>query len=102
MINQLIKKKETEILDLCKKHKVKFLSVFGSVLTENFKDSSDVDMLVDIETNDPFSYTDFYFSLKESLEKLLNRQVDLLEKRALKNPNLIKNIESTQQLIYGK
>jgi len=102
MLNQEIKNKENEIYELCEKHKVVSLFVFGSVLTENFKPESDIDMLVDIESNDPFTYTDYYFSLKENLEKLLNRPIDLLEKRALKNPNLIKNIEQNKQLIYGR
>lgn len=91
-----------EIRLLCQKYHVISLAVFGSVLTDRFSPESDIDLLVDIDSSDPFTYTDYYFSLKENLEKLLNRPVDLLEKRALKNPNLIKRIENTQEFIYGR
>ena len=51
-----------------------------------------------IELND---YVDNYFSLKDSLENLLEREVDLLEDKAIKNPILRNNIDRTKQLIYG-
>lgn len=86
---------------LCNKHKVARLFVFGSVLTENFKTSSDIDFLVDFFGVDLYDYADNYFDFKKSLESLLNRQIDLLENKTLNNPYLRQSIDSSKQLIYG-
>jgi predicted nucleotidyltransferase len=56
---------------------------------------------VDIDVNDPFDYADRYFDLKFALQDLLNRPVDLLENRAIKNPYFLKNIESSKSLLYA-
>ena len=92
---------KNRIVELCEKHKVKHLFVFGSVLSNRFSDVSDVDFLIDINSNDPITYAENYFNLKFALEELLNRKVDLLEERALKNRYLIENINNSKQLIYG-
>jgi len=89
-----------EIEKMCVKHKVKFLCVFGSALTSNFSESSDVDFIVDLEPTDPIDYTENYFALKFQLEDLLKRPVDLLEYRAVRNPYLKKKVNETQKLIY--
>ena len=86
---------------LCNQHKVAKLFVFGSVLTENFKKSSDIDFLVDFSDIDLYDYADNYFDLKKSLENLLKRQIDLLEDKAIKNPYLRQSIDSSKKLIYG-
>jgi uncharacterized protein len=91
-----------KIRDLCFKHKVTQLFVFGSVLTDKFKKTSDIDMLVDFADVDLYEYADNYFDLKYSLEKLLKREVDLLENKAIKNPFLRQSIDSSKQLIYGE
>ena len=90
-----------EIRLLCKKNRVKSLYVFGSVLTDQFTDKSDIDLIVDIDSIDPLEYSDFYFNLKFELEELLRREIDLLESRALKNPYLIDNINRSKTLLYG-
>lgn len=89
------------IRDLCKKHKVRKLFAFGSVLTGKFKKSSDIDLIVDFQDVDLYSYADNYFDLKDSLERLFKRDVDLLEDKAIKNPYLRQSIDSSKQLIYG-
>ena len=90
-----------QIKNLCLKHKVKYLFVFGSVLTENFTDNSDIDLIIDINTNDPIDYAENYFSFKFKLEDLLKRKIDLLEQKALKNKYLIENIDRTKRIIYA-
>ncbi len=76
--------------------------VFGSVLTDKFNDSSDIDLVVDIDSNDPFEYADNYFNLKFALQELFKRPIDLLENKAIKNPFIRNNIESSKFLIYAK
>ncbi len=90
-----------QIKALCNKHKVASLFVFGSILTNDFNKMSDIDFLVDFEGIDLYDYADNYFDLKQSLERLLNREVDLLEDKAIKNPFLRQNIDSSKRLIYG-
>lgn len=91
-----------QIKRLCDSSKVRTLFAFGSVTTDNFKPESDIDMVVDIDDNDPISYSDKYFNLKFQLEQLLRRKIDLLEQKAIKNPYLKQQIEKTKILIYGK
>ncbi len=74
----------TDISNLCKSHKVKSLHAFGSVVTEAFNDESDVDLIVEFNPMDVEGYADNYFDLKFSLEKILNRDIDLLESQAIK------------------
>ena len=90
---QLIENNIHKIIDLCKKHKVHKLFVFGSILTNRFNDKSDVDLVVD--------FFDNYFDFKYSLEELLGREIDLLEEQTIKNPYLKKNVDATKTLIYG-
>jgi predicted nucleotidyltransferase len=97
----IVDKNMDKIRALCNKHEVANLFVFGSILTDKFKKSSDIDFLVDFSGVDLYDYADNYFELKTSLEKLLNRQIDLLEDKAIKNPYLRKSIDTSKQLIYG-
>lgn len=100
---KLIELNLQHILDLCRKHKVKTLSVFGSILTDRFNDRSDVDLLVDFEPVDldQFDYVGNYFDLKDSLEKLLKRNVDLVEYGNNLNPIFKALVDKKKQLIYG-
>jgi uncharacterized protein len=91
-----------QIKALCNAHQVTSLFAFGSVVSDNLKAESDIDLIVDIDSKDPIDYSDNYFALKFQLENILKRQVDLLEAKALKNPFLKKQIDSTKVLVYGR
>ena len=97
----LIEQHTSEIQKLCSIYKVKKLYVFGSFTTNHFTDSSDIDLLVDFEPQDINRYADNYFNLKFGLEKILNRKIDLLENKAIKNPYLRQAIEKDYQLLYA-
>jgi len=90
-----------QLHNLCKQHKVGKLFVFGSVLKATYRKNSDIDFIVDFENVDLYSYADNYFDLKYSLEKLFERDVDLLEDKAINNPYLRQSIDATKQLVYG-
>ena len=102
---KLIELNLEKIYELCRKYKVKTLSVFGSILTDRFNDESDVDLLVTFIPHDPdsleFDYVSNYIDLAESLEKLFERKVDLVVESALRNQYFIANVNRTKQLIYG-
>jgi predicted nucleotidyltransferase len=89
-----------EINVLCANHKVKHLFAFGSVLNSEFTKDSDVDLVVDFNTSDPIEYAESYFALKFALQELLNRQIDLLEQKALKNKYLVESINNTKKVLY--
>lgn len=99
----LIEPNIQRISDLCRKHKVKSLAVFGSVLTDRFNDDSDVDLLVDFEPidHDTFDYAGNYFDLRDALQRLLNRNVDLIEYGSNLNPIFKASVDKKKQMIYG-
>ena len=68
---------QNAIAQLCKKYNVEKLYVFGSILTEKFNDSSDIDFIVKFHQLDLSKYADNYFDLKFSLEEILKREIDL-------------------------
>ncbi len=97
----LIESNIDAIKALCKSHYVARMFIFGSVLTSRFKKNSDIDLIVDFQGVNLYNYADNYFDLKDSLELLFNREVDLLEDKAIQNPYLRQSIDSSKQLIYG-
>ncbi len=99
---KLIDSNRDKIIELCERHKVKELYAFGSVLTEGFSDSSDIDLLIQFYHVDLLKYFDNYMDLKEELEELFNRQVDLVENQAIRNPIFRKVIDREKQLIYAR
>lgn len=98
---QIEEPKIIQIQELCEINKVKSLYAFGSVVRDDFNKDSDIDLVVDFNEKDPFTYTDLYFNLKSKLEELLKRQIDLIEERAIKNPIFRQQLEKTKVKIYG-
>lgn len=97
----LIDQYTRDIQKLCKQYRVRRLYAFGSVLTDSFKQDSDVDLIVDFEALDVRQYADNYFNLKFALEDTLHRRIDLLEEKSIRNPYFRQAIENQRQLIYG-
>jgi predicted nucleotidyltransferase len=91
-----------QITDLCHKYGVKKLFAFGSVLTDQFNEQSDVDLIVDFDKKRIKDHFINYFDFKYSLEDIFGREVDLLEDQPIRNSYLRKNIENTKTLIYGR
>ena len=90
----------SEIKKLCEQYKVKSLYVFGSVLSKEFDNESDIDLIVDFHSVPVEDYADNYFDFKFSLQDILKRPVDLLEQKAIKNPFFLSNINKYKQMIY--
>ena len=100
-MNEILKHAHPYITTLCRKHGVKNLYVFGSVLTTSFSDKSDVDFLVEFDTDKIPDYFTNFFDLKYALEDTMGRDVDLVEEKAIRNPIFKLNIERTKMKIYG-
>ncbi|MCQ2277143.1 MAG: nucleotidyltransferase domain-containing protein [Bacteroidales bacterium] len=102
MINPQFKPYMPVVLRLLQTHKVKDAYLFGSVLTDRFNDNSDVDLLVNYDDDmDPLEMGESLMELYIELEDNLNRKIDLLTERSLKNPYFIKEINETKYQIYG-
>lgn len=71
------------------------------MLTDKFNNDSDVDFIVDFEPIELAQYADNYYDLKFSLENILQKPVDLLEEKAIKNPYFRQVVDKQRQLIYG-
>ena len=88
---------------LCKQCKVKSLYSFGSVNTSGFTDKSDIDLLIDFESDISIEdYTNNFFFLRERFANLFERDVDLVTRRSLSNPFFIQDVEQSKILIYGQ
>ena len=98
----IIDKNIYEIYNLCEKHKVKQLYLFGSVLTDKFNDESDIDLLIRFGKVDILDYFDNYMDLKESMEKLFRKEVDLVEDQTIKNPIFRMVVDREKHLIYER
>ena len=97
----IIELNRQNIIDICQKYKVKTLAVFGSVLTDRFRDDSDIDFVVDFTYVDERDYADNYLEMQESLQNLFGREIDLLENKAIRNSILLQTINDSKQVIYG-
>jgi len=97
----VIKNYIDEVKQLCEKHYVERLYLFGSANTNSFNESSDIDLLVSFENIELKQYFNNYLNLKNQLEKLFEKKIDLIESQTLKNPVLIRSINKNKQLIYG-
>lgn len=98
---KLIQKHLDEIFSICQRYNAKELYVFGSILTDKFNDTSDIDFLVRFEGVKLEEYFDNYMDFKEELEKLLSREIDLVEIQTIKNPILKRSIDRDKVIIYG-
>lgn len=92
-----------ELRDFCRRFGVRRLDVFGSAAREaDFEPArSDMDFLVEFEPLQPSAYADAFFGLKEGLERLFGRQVDLISAASIRNPYFRQGVERTKALLYA-
>ena len=89
------------IAALCGKYAVRRLVLFGSAGTDHFDEvTSDIDFLVEFD-DAPLSRFDAYFGLKEDLETLFGRPVDLVSTAVLDNPYFAESVASTSRELYA-
>lgn len=102
-LQTLIREKYSGFLDLCRSHKVDKIYAFGSSITDHFDpDTSDIDVVVKVDIEDPADRGEVLLSLWDKLEGLFNRKVDLLTEESITNPYLKSNIDRTKKLIYDR
>jgi predicted nucleotidyltransferase len=85
----------------CEAHGVRRLRIFGSVLSTNFDaEKSDVDFLVEFLPGRGGLFHD-YFELKEELERILHRGVDLVDAGAVRNPYFARSAFGNAEELYA-
>lgn len=94
--------KRQAIEEVCARHRVARLDVFGSALRDDFRPGeSDVDLLVEFAPMSPHDLVDAYFDLLAELRALLAVEVDLVMSDAVKNRFIAADIERTRQALYA-
>lgn len=89
------------IKEICQKHQVKEMAVFGSVTKDYFTDKSDIDVLIEFNDNIKHEeYADNYFSFADNLKNLLKKEIDLVTKQFIQNPYFLKAIQQNKQILY--
>ena len=99
---KLIEDNRERLTELCDRHKVKELYLFGSILTERFIDSSDIDVLVQFSDIELEKYFDNYMDFKEQLEFLFEREIDLVEIQAIRSPIFRRVVDREKKLVYER
>jgi len=89
-----------QIKSFCRKWRVREFSLFGSVLRPDFNPESDVDVLVVFAENAGWDLWDI-IEMRDELKTIFGREVDLVEKRALRNPFRKHEILQTHEIVYA-
>lgn len=89
------------IAKLCRKWRITEFALFGSVLRDDFRPDSDVDVLVSFAADSRWSMLDV-MEMREGLEEMFGRSVDLVEKEAIRNPFRRRAILSGREIVYAQ
>lgn len=84
----------------CRKWKITEFSLFGSVLRDDFRPDSDVDVLVEFQPNCGWSLYDVV-DMKDELAEMFGREVDFVMKDGLRNPFRRYEILTTRKILYA-
>lgn len=102
-MTSLIERYRIEVASLCRRAGARRLDVFGSAVRTDFDPAaSDLDFLVEFDDLPPAKYADAYFGLKESLEALFGRSVDLITEANLENPYFRDRVQAERQSVYAR
>jgi uncharacterized protein len=98
---EIVERNLPAIAELCRRFRVRRLDLFGSAATGRFDPRrSDLDFLVEFEEMAPGRYAKACFGLREGLQQLFGRSIDLRTKSALVNPYLRRQIDSERRTLY--
>lgn len=98
----VIEDKLPQIAELCRRFGVRKLWLFGSAADGRFDpDTSDVDLAVEFGPPPGMGLAAQYFDFCEELRTLFQREIDLVERSAVRNPIMLRAIERQEKLIYA-
>lgn len=102
-MTSIIDQHRDEVAALCRRAGARRLDIFGSAIRDDFDPvTSDLDFLVEFDELPPKAYADAYFTLKDSLERLFGRPVDLLTDSSVENPYFRERINAERQPVYAR
>jgi uncharacterized protein len=91
------------ITALCEAHGVLHLELFGSAASDHFNpDTSDVDFLVELDSEVPGSRAKRWIALAEALEQLLGRHVDLVNPKFIRNSYFMDAVNASRVPLYDR
>ena len=91
-----------QVVRLCRQHHVRRMELFGSAAEDRFNlAKSDLDFLVEFEPATPVEHATRYFALLAALQDLFQRNIDLVEARAVRNPYFLSGIQTSRTLVYA-
>ena len=97
----LVASRTPQIRNLCRRHHVKRLDIFGSAVNGDFHpDESDIDFLVQFDDSPEAQRFETRFQLTEELKALFGRSVDLVDDSAIQNPYFRDEVDQTREPIY--
>lgn len=99
-INGNIELDEHAVADFCRRWMIREFALFGSVLRDDFGPGSDVDVLVTLEEGAPWSLYE-WVDMIEELRTMFGRDVDLVEKTAIRNPFRRQLILENHRVLYA-
>lgn len=91
---------QDQIEKFCQRWQIAKLALFGSVLTDEFRPDSDIDVLVTFSKGASWSLFDL-IAMQEELEQVFQRPVDIVEEDAVRNPFRRHHILTTKKEIYA-
>lgn len=100
LINNRLRASADQIAEFCQRWKITEFALFGSILREDFRTNSDIDILATFDPNAGWSLFD-WVDMKDELETLCGRKVDIADKERLNNPYRRQEILRTHQVIYA-
>ena len=101
-MNEIIQQHRSKLEELCRRHQVRVLELFGSAADGTFDPKeSDLDFLVDFLPLEPVQHARSYFGLLFDLEDMFHRKIDLVETGAVENPYFLKTINKNRTLLYA-
>jgi uncharacterized protein len=89
-----------QIEDFCRRWKIKEFALFGSVLRDDFRPDSDIDVLVSFEPDGGITF-DNRVEMLDELVEIFGREVDMVEKDAIRNPFRRHDILTTKEVVYA-
>lgn len=100
LVGDRIKASPAQIAEFCQRWHIIEFALFGSVLRDDFRPDSDIDVLVTFAPRQFFTW-DNWLNMQAEIEVLFKRKVDLVSKEYLKNPYRRHEILKTCQVIYA-
>jgi len=99
----IIEQHREEVAALCRRAGARRLDIFGSAVRADFDPAtSDLDFIVEFDELPPAKYANAYFALKEALEALFARPVDLITEGSVENPYFRERINAERKRVYAR